>query len=242
LFNQEKHPLCNTIFYTNRIYIVFWPILINITSFIMKLQQAIFFFLLFISLLMFSCKTESNHTKMAESEDDLSCYPNNKRPSQIITYEEMADMMDAFDNGPKKELNKYLKKVSKGKDSVSTVYNWYKLDDLKQYIAYIEKISKEKEIPVTGFRIYPSTYPKNYIIKDLRDRQTLIFTPTTTIGGKDDVAFEPLYSEKNKPVEISVFLEKVRSKQVNKASMLNLSLPDGLESSSANRITPTPPY
>lgn len=204
----------------------------------MKSQLANFFTLITVSILIFSCKTECNHNETVNE----SCYPNSKKPSQVITYEEMADMMDAFEEGPKKELNKYLKKVTKGKDSVSTVYNWYKIDDLKQYIAYIERISKEKEIPVTGFRIYPTTYPKKYDIEKLQNRQTLIFTPTTAIGGKDDVAFEPLYSEKGKPVEISEFLEKVRTKQVNKASMLNFNLQNGLESSSANRIRTYPPY
>lgn len=203
----------------------------------MKSKLTKLFFLFSISIFIFSCKTECNH-----SESDKSCYPNDTKPSQVITYEEMADMMDTFDKGAKKELNKYLKKVSKGKDSVSTNYNWYKLDDLKQYIAYIEKISKEKNIPVTGFRIYPTTYPKKYKVEELQNRQTLIFTPTTSIGGKDDVAFEPLYSEKGKPVEIKKFLDKVRAKQVKKASVLNLSLQGGLESSSANRLRPTPPY
>lgn len=198
----------------------------------MKLRLTKLFFLSV--LLSYSCKTECNHTDNVNE----SCYPNDTKPTQIITYEEMADMIDAFDKGPKKELNKYLKKVSKGKDSVSTVYNWYKLDDLKQYIAYIEKISKEKEIPVTGFRIYPSTYPKNYKDKELRHLQTLFFTPTTTIDGKDDVAFEPLYSKKGEPAQIQQFLDNVRAKKVNTAG---ISLQDGLESSSANRMRPTPP-
>lgn len=206
----------------------------------MKSKFTKLFNLLALSILVFSCKTECNHT--ASNKDGESCYPNSEKPSQVITYEEMADMMDAFDKGPKKELNKYLKKVSKGKDSVSTNYNWYKLDDLKQYIAYIERISKEKDIKVTGFRIVPSTYPKKYNVKELQNRQTLIFTPTTSINGKDDVAFEPLYSEKGKPVEIMKFLDKVRAKQVNEASMLNFRFQTGLESSSANRFPPNPPY
>lgn len=198
-------------------------------------------FLCAIISILTSCKSECTHRENEKGISD-SCYPNSKKPSQVITYEEMADMMTAYDQGAKKELNNYMKKESGGKDSVSTEYNWYKIEDLKQYIAYIERISKEKEIPVTGFRIYPSTYPKNYEDKKLRNRQTLIFTPTTTIGGKDDVAFEPLYSEKGQPVGIIRFLEKVRAKQVNEASTLNLSLQSGLESSSANRMQPTPPY
>ena len=195
--------------------------------------------LLTFSIIAFSCITES--TKKESVNEDLSYYANSKRPSQAITYEEMADMMYTFNNGPKKELNKYLKKVSKGKDSVSTVYNWYKLEDLKQYIAYIERISKEKDIPVTGFRIYPSTYPENYGNKKLRNLQTLIFTPTTKLGDKDDVAFEPLYSKKGKPAEINQFLDQVRNNKLNKDRALKANSQNGLKSSSANRIRPTPP-
>ncbi|WP_439130264.1 hypothetical protein [Polaribacter sp.] len=202
----------------------------------MKSQFNTLFFLCSLAILMYSCKTECEHAK------DVSCYPNHSKPAQIITYEEMADMMDAYEKGAKKELNKYIKKESKGKDSVSTVYNWYKLEDLKQYIAYIERISKEKDIPVTGFRIYPTQYSKKYKKKELRNRNTIIFTPTTTIDGKDDAAFEPLYSTKGKPVGITQYLEKVKAKKVNKASMLNLNFQNGLESSSANRMQPTPPY
>lgn len=202
----------------------------------MKIIYLMMFTVLFAVI---SCKqTEKNPEIIREKSN---CYPNDSKPSQVITYEEMADMMEAFENGPKKELNKYLKKVTNGKDSVSTVYNWYKLEDLKQYIAYIERISKEKNIPVTGFRIYPSTYPKDYKEKELRNLQTLFFTPTTTIDGNDDVAFEPLYSKNGEPAEITQFLEKVKAKRLNKASMISVNLQEGLESSSANRIKPTPP-
>ena len=207
----------------------------------MKIQLTKLLFLVSLSLTIVSCKTECNHAETAA--DKTSCYPNNTKPPQVITYEEMTDMMDAYDKGAKKEMDKYIKKESGGKDTISTDYNWYKLEDLKQYIAYIEKISKEKEIPVTGFRIYPTQYPKKYSDKKLRNRSTLIFTPTTTIGGKHDVAFEPLYSEKGKPVEVTKFLEQARAKKVYEGAVFPLSLrtQDGLESSSANRIRTIPP-
>lgn len=201
----------------------------------MKIRSFSICFFLF---LLISCKeTTSNN-----SIDSSTCYPNNNRPSQAISYEEMAEMMDAFDSGSKKELDKYMKKISNGKDTISTIYNWYKLDDLKQYIAYIEKISKEKGIPVTGFRIYPSEYPENYVNQKLKGRQTLIFTPTTTIDGKDDVAFEPLYSEIGKPALISEFLEKARMKKSKNGSFLKSTDTTTFQSSSANRIIAKPPY
>lgn len=119
------------------------------------------------------------------------------------------------------------------------MYNWYKIEDLKQYIAYVERISKEKKIPVTGFRIYPTSYPINYYDEKLMGRQTLIFTPTTTINGKNDVAFEPLYSEIGKPVIVSEFLEKVKKKKSNLAKSINTT---SIQSSSANRLEPSPPF
>lgn len=201
----------------------------------MKIQ---FFTVFFFFLVFISCK----ETTSSNSTESSTCYPNDSRPSQAISYEEMAEMMDAFDTGSKKELDKYMKKISNGKDTISTVYNWYKLEDLKQYIAYIEKISKEKGIPVTGFRIYPSEYPLNFSNQKLKGRNTLIFTPTTTVDGKDDVAFEPLYSEIGKPALVSEFLDKVRMKKSTNSSLLKSADKTTIQSSSANRITPVPPY
>ncbi|PQJ75769.1 hypothetical protein [Polaribacter gangjinensis] len=197
----------------------------------MKIQ---FFTASFFLFLLVSCNEKPQNSS--------TCYLNDSRPSQAISYEEMAAMIDAFDSGSKKELDKYLKKVSNGKDSISTIYSWYKLEDLKQYIAYIEKISKEKGIPVTGLRIYPSEYPENFVNQKLKGRQTLIFTPTTTIDGKDDVAFEPLYSETGKPALISEFLEKARMKMSKNSSYLKSTDTTTIQSSSANRIITSPPY
>lgn len=194
------------------------------------------FLIFFVCLIVHSCKESEIH------EHTINCYPNNSRPSQAITYQEMVVMMNAYDQGAKKELDTYMKKISGGKDTISTNYNWYKLADLKQYIAYIEKISKEKNIPVTGFRIYPSSYPKNYNIKKLSGRQTLIFTPTTTVNGKDDVAFEPLYSDIGKPVLVTEILEKIKQQKTQSQSVLKSTDTTSLESSSANRLITKPPY
>lgn len=91
----------------------------------MKIQ---IFTVIFFLFMIISCKETTKNNVQTSS----SCYPNHSRPSQAISYEEMAAMMDAFDNGSKKELDKYMKRISKGEDSISTIYNWYKLEDLKQ--------------------------------------------------------------------------------------------------------------
>ena len=125
-------------------------------------------------------------------------------------------------------------------DFITTVNNLHlrSLPNLEAFI--VDTLSKN--IPVTGFRIYPTQYPKNYKIEKYQNRSTLIFTPTTKINGKIDVAFEPLYSEKGKPVEISNFLKQLRAKNVQKSGLLSFSTTiQDLESSSANRIQIVPP-
>ena len=194
--------------------------------------------LVLFSILFYSCNTTNCNHQL----ENKSCYPNDSLPSQVITYSEMINMMDAYDNGAKKELNKYLKKVSKGKDSVSTKYSWYKLEDLKQYIAYVERISKEKDITLTGFRIIPSSYPKDHKNPKLRNRTTLIFTPTTVVNNKMDVAFEPLYSKKGEPTLVEDYLNLVRNNKLKNSSFSNEIYSDSLLSSSANRLRPSPPY
>ena len=156
----------------------------------------------------------------------------------------MHEMMEAYDTGAKRELDKYIKKMSGGKDSISRNYNWYKLDDLKQYIGNIERISKEKDIEVTGFRICTTSCPIKHKIEDLQRRQTLIFTPTTKIGNKEGVAFEPMYFKNGKPIDITKFLEQVRVKKSETATLLpfSLEMQTGLESLSANRILTNPTY
>ena len=86
-----------------------------------KIRKLIF--LVSFVFILTSCKSECKHDDNEKGISD-SCYPNSKKPSQIITYEEMSDMMIAYDKGAKIELDKYLKKESGGKDSVSTEYNW----------------------------------------------------------------------------------------------------------------------
>jgi hypothetical protein len=197
-----------------------------------------FFSILFISLFIFSCKTECNH------EDHKI---NDSRPSNAITYQEMAGMFNQYDNGQKLILDKNRAAFTKDpNDTVESISHFYELNDLKQYIAYLEKISKEKEIKLTGLRIFSAAYPKNHSDKLLRGRQTLVFMPTAKIGDNNGVAFEPLYSKKNQPIKFTEFLNKFTSKetkQVNRATIIPFinTQDELLLSSGANRLRVSPP-
>lgn len=171
---------------------------------------------------------------------------NNKRPSQAINYEEVASMFKTYDNGQKKVLDKYIMNRTRGKDSVATVSIFFKLAELKQYIAYVEKLSKEKEIELTGIRIFNAAYPADYGKEEYQNRTTSILFPTTNIGDKKNIAYEPLQSGFKKPVSMQSVLNKFAdstTKKVNRASLLPITMQGPPPPSSGlNRGDTSPPY
>ena len=199
------------------------------------MKNTLLILLFFISII--SCTTET----VSECEE-----VNNKRPSQAINYEEVASMFKTYDNGQKKVLDEYIISRTRGKDSVATVSIFFKLEELKQYIAYVEKLSKEKEIELTGIRIFNAAYPADYENKDYQNRTTSILFPTTNIGDKKDIAYEPLQSGFKKPVSMQSVLNKFAdstTKKVNRASLLPVTLQGPPPPSSGlNRGDISPPY
>lgn len=171
---------------------------------------------LLLTTLIVSCTNETT-TECAEK--------NSNRPSQAINYGEMASMFKEYDNGQRKILNKYIKKKSKGKDTVATLSEFFSISELKQYISYVERLSMEKEIELTGIKIFTSAYPSDYKIPEYRNRVTFMLAPTAKIKGKN-VAYEPLESEIGKPVSMMSILHKYAdstTKTVNRASFLPLT-------------------
>lgn len=76
------------------------------------------------------------------------------------------------------------------KDAISS---WFSLDDLKEYIAYVESEGKTKGISINGLRIYFGAYPKNDSNPNKRNLSTVFFVPTqfknSTSGNDELVAF-----------------------------------------------------
>ncbi|MBU3010859.1 hypothetical protein KO506_05565 [Polaribacter vadi] len=186
-----------------------------------------------------SCKQVNTKPINDTGAVDLSCYPNSKRPSQAITYKEMASMFHEYDNGQKKVLDEYITKKSGGKEKVATLSEFFSIDELKQYIAYIEKTSKEKDIELTGIKIFTAAYPSDYNIEAYRNRVSFILMPTTNIGDDKNVAYEPLKSTKGKPVSMQSVLNNYAgesTKKVNRASILSFRfMQEDDDSSALNR-------
>lgn len=195
-----------------------------------------FFFILIFTSLIVSCSQESI-TKCPEQ--------NSKRPAQAINYEEAASMFKTYDNGQKKVLDEYIIKRSRGKDSISTVSIFFEIDELKQYIAYIERLSKEKEIELTGIRIFNAAYPADYEKEEYQNRTTTILFPTANIGDKKNIAYEPLESGIKKPVSMQSILKHYMNnkvEEVNEASFLFNLQGGGRKSSGLNRGVGAPPF
>ncbi|WP_299015768.1 hypothetical protein [uncultured Polaribacter sp.] len=200
------------------------------------LKFTVFLFVLFLAI---GCTPECAHKEHLV---------NDSRPENAITYKEMAGMFHQYDVGQKKVLDKYRKEFTRNKqDTIESISHFYEIAQLKQYIAYLERLSKEKDIELTGVRIFSAAYPRDHSTIAKRGRQTLIFMPTAKIGNKNSVAFEPLYSEKGTPIKFTEFLNKFSSnatKRIQRASFLPFQILDGedLESSGTNRLEHTPPY
>lgn len=195
-----------------------------------------FYQIFFLALFIISCKSE---TISQVTEVDSS------RPSNTITYKEMASMFHQYDVGQKPVLDKYRKELTGDANEIESISHFYDINQLKQYIAYVERLSKEKDIELTGVRIFTAAYPEDYPEEILRGRQTLIFMPTADTKEKKNVAYEPLYSNKGEAIPFTKFLDQFSSKetkQVVRASFLPfIGAQEDLKSSGANRLKPTPP-
>lgn len=196
-----------------------------------------FFVFILFTFLIISCQNEK--------PSDCLEKENSKRPAQAINYEEAASMFKTYDNGQKKVLDEYIIKRSRGKDSVSTVSIFFEIDELKQYIAYIERLSKEKEIELTGIRIFNAAYPADYEKEEYQNRTTTILFPTTNIGDKKNIAYEPLESGIKKPISMQSILKHYMNnkvEEVNEASFLFNLQGGGRKSSGLNRGVGAPPF
>ena len=88
-----------------------------------------------------------------------------------ITPEEAKELNQNFVKTRTKAIDEAIGK----KDAISS---WFSLDDLKEYIAYVESDGKAKGITVNGLRIYFGAYAKNDINPNKSNLSTVFFVPT----------------------------------------------------------------
>lgn len=195
--------------------------------------------------LLIGCQDRSNKDR------DKFCTEYSGRPDVAITYPEMVAMLKQYD----KTKKGVLATANNGEND--TRVNFFKLEDLKAYLAYIEKLSKEKNIELTGVNIISAAYPHDYADEQKRNYQTLIFMPTTKVNNAINISFEPLQSENSNPKLLAEILReyeyldehingislKGTNTGVKKASMFSLPEESSKSelSSGANKMGTTPP-
>lgn len=195
--------------------------------------------------LVTGCKKED------KTEGDKFYYSYQGRPDITLTYKEVISMLQEYDETRSETLHA----VNGTED---TRVNFIRIEDLKAYLAYVEKLSKDKDIKLTGINIISAAYPDNQKrYGEKRKYQTVILMPTTKVNGREDVSFEPLRSGVKKPMTFSDILKEYKygewkydiQKKQNKASFFSFPFLDLFEteyddtglSSAANRMKPSPP-
>lgn len=118
----------------------------------------------------------------------------------------------------KEGTDNYKKGISLENEKSQTRSVWFALQDLKEFLEYVEKNAAAKEIKVSGIRFHLTAE------EDRKERINLALCPTfENINSKKEiehVSFDPLYSQKGKPVTIHSLLKET-SKMATVSSILN---------------------
>lgn len=155
-----------------------------------------------------------------------------------LTYKKIVSMLAQYNTQTAGVLQ-----ASIGKQDVTNSY--MSLDKFKSYLTYVESLSNEKNIPLTGFNVVFGAYPQDYNLKpEQRNYMSILLMPVTSIKG-ENVMFDPLHSEIENPMLTVDMLAKY-------GYHFDASLEDRLKfvptrfsddpSSSGNRANTTPPY
>ncbi|WAC03522.1 hypothetical protein N7U66_08595 [Lacinutrix neustonica] len=87
------------------------------------------------TLMTFSCVDDNN----APTEPDYDSKP----PQQIISVEQAVSMYNAQNEIKTKVINPALQKTYNDAHFEDTVFSWFSLDEMRQYINYIDAIQEE---------------------------------------------------------------------------------------------------
>lgn len=127
-------------------------------------------------------------------------------PKNLISLTEFLDMKKSFDSSIKTKL---------GTQETKSV--WFDFENLKDYLAYVEKEATANNIKVSGIRFH--------MVAQTQDKKqlTLALTPTHENNAKH-IDFDPVHSSKEKPATL-----KSLKKDMQKADELGGILNHGLK-------------
>lgn len=162
----------------------------------MKTRQIISFLL--ISFIVVCCSKE---TEKENPVPENILKQEEAKPGNLISLEKAKEHIENYKYAHPEEVgNQYA------------VRTWISIQELKEYIRYIEQESKAKDIEVSGIDFIHAQYKKaepgsanpNNEVYDL----TLMMAPTYREGNTQK-AFDPLYSEQRKPKSLQSLFDEI---------------------------------
>ncbi|MBQ4818755.1 hypothetical protein [Aquimarina sp. MMG016] len=126
--------------------------------------------------------------QIAELQEQLG-QVNDSKPKNIITSVQARKLYDNYARKRVKFIDSLVGKGPDGKPFEATRSLFYDLDSLKNYLAYINRISKKAGVEPSGLRFYFGVYADDYVRRNNKGyakRQTFFIAPTLpkTIEGK----------------------------------------------------------
>jgi hypothetical protein len=100
-----------------------------------------------------------------------------------ITSKEAKELNQNFVKTRGKALDKIVETETGKPSKKDAISSWFSIDDLKEYIAYVEAEGKAKKISINGLRVYFGAYSKNDKTTDKKALSTVFFVPTTPKAG-----------------------------------------------------------
>lgn len=173
----------------------------------MKTQN--FFVGILILLLFINCSKENpNETNSSELHHPLENEKKNTVPANLISLEKAKEQLDFYNGAHPQEVG-----------SEYALRTWISIEDLKAYIVYIEKVSEDKGIKVSGIDIIHTQYKEVLSGTPNPDNstyeKTLMLAPTYK-KGQSNIAFDPLYSENGEPMDLKTLLQQVNNEELDK--------------------------
>ncbi|MFD1292873.1 hypothetical protein ACFQ5N_03400 [Lutibacter holmesii] len=102
-----------------------------------------------------------------------------------ITPEEAKELNQNFVKTRSKKLNKIVEEEEGHPHEKDAISSWFSLDEIKEYIAYVEKQGKEKGIDINGLRVYFGSYGAKDKKTANKGLSTVFFVPTKArVGAK----------------------------------------------------------
>lgn len=119
------------------------------------------------------------------------------KPWNMISYKGMIERLEHYDATRKPVLEQAL-------GFEDTRINYYSLETIENYIAYVKQLSQEKGIEFTGINFVSGAYPEDADY-GTPNYQHIMFVPTTNVEGKE-ISFDPVQSSKGDVVTIKEML------------------------------------